>query len=264
MSSPTHGPASSYSDHECSICTEDFSEEHPPVPLDNCRHIFCRDCLQHWRNSNNAQCNNCPECRAPIASEEDNNEDLNFYRARALQAAVQAQQAYQPASVHVQPGAQVHYFDGAGLYGSIYGNRVVYYRQPVWVHVQPAPIPSQVHVQSTSVPSQVHIQPAPMQFQPSQGYTQPAQFRAQPFRAHQQAPIYTPYFPRTPRTSYGIRSRICHVFRRNYQQAEQDEMDDFLWATAMGGYRMEYDRRQRPRWGRDTIFSFERFNEYPY
>lgn len=52
--------------HECSLCYEDFSDEHPAVALPNCRHVYGQECIQKWMESDNAQHDKCPACRAPI------------------------------------------------------------------------------------------------------------------------------------------------------------------------------------------------------
>jgi len=57
-------------DHECALCYEDFTEEHPPVVLDNCRHVFGKECLEKWVQSDNAQRNKCPTCRAILFGNE--------------------------------------------------------------------------------------------------------------------------------------------------------------------------------------------------
>ncbi|KAF2828156.1 hypothetical protein CC86DRAFT_381104 [Ophiobolus disseminans] len=49
---------------ECAICDEKFSDEHPPVPLRSCSHIFGKECIEKWAQSDNAQRNKCPTCRA--------------------------------------------------------------------------------------------------------------------------------------------------------------------------------------------------------
>jgi hypothetical protein len=73
MPPPANAPGSFASppptDHECPLCYEDFSETHLPVPLDNCRHVFCQNCLNEWVNSNNAQHDKCPTCRANLFNE---------------------------------------------------------------------------------------------------------------------------------------------------------------------------------------------------
>ncbi|KAF2034078.1 hypothetical protein EK21DRAFT_85872 [Setomelanomma holmii] len=53
-------------DNECALCYEDLGQEHPPVPLDNCQHVFGRQCLDAWMASDNAQRNKCPTCRAVL------------------------------------------------------------------------------------------------------------------------------------------------------------------------------------------------------
>jgi hypothetical protein len=55
--------------HECSLCYEDFTDQHPPVVLD-CRHVFGKECLEKWAESANAQRKNCPNCRAPLFEED--------------------------------------------------------------------------------------------------------------------------------------------------------------------------------------------------
>ncbi|KAH7071621.1 hypothetical protein FB567DRAFT_538505 [Paraphoma chrysanthemicola] len=62
MSKSTIERASSPStDRECGMC---YDEAQYPVPLDNCRHTFCQQCLIKWMTSNNAQRHKCPVCRA--------------------------------------------------------------------------------------------------------------------------------------------------------------------------------------------------------
>jgi hypothetical protein len=53
-------------DYECALCMELFDEEHAAVTLDNCRHIFGKECLMRWINSKNARRNKCPTCRAVL------------------------------------------------------------------------------------------------------------------------------------------------------------------------------------------------------
>lgn len=59
-------PSAAPTDNECALCYEDFCKDRPPVPLDNCRHVFCQECLDKWVASNNDQRNNCPTCRTPL------------------------------------------------------------------------------------------------------------------------------------------------------------------------------------------------------
>ena len=50
----------------CPICCEPFGEEHLPVSLDGCRHVFGAECLKAWVTSGQAAQNKCPTCRAVI------------------------------------------------------------------------------------------------------------------------------------------------------------------------------------------------------
>ena len=50
-------------DEHCAICQEPLLR---PVLLDECRHIFCEECILSW--SERAADATCPLCRAPIAS----------------------------------------------------------------------------------------------------------------------------------------------------------------------------------------------------
>jgi hypothetical protein len=100
MLTPTNEKVSASTDYDCAICTEDFSEERPPIPLDSCQHVFCQNCIKHWMHSNNVQRDKCPVCRTPIVSQQVE-EDVD--RARVRQARVRLQPAHQPAQVQ-----QVH------------------------------------------------------------------------------------------------------------------------------------------------------------
>jgi len=57
-------------DNECVICWDTFSENHPAIALDNCRHVVGKKCLEAWLRSNNDQRDKCPTCRVPLFGDE--------------------------------------------------------------------------------------------------------------------------------------------------------------------------------------------------
>jgi hypothetical protein len=98
MSTPKNQPTPSPQDHDCGICTEAFSDQRPPVPLDNCRHIFCKPCIETWMTSQNLNSDKCPSCRAPIGAQFDDAQgNLGYpaYLSRGRRSVVQPE---------VQPG----------------------------------------------------------------------------------------------------------------------------------------------------------------
>ncbi|KAF2878383.1 hypothetical protein BDV95DRAFT_478624 [Massariosphaeria phaeospora] len=44
----------------CSICYEKFDQDHGPVRLQGCGHIFGRKCILDWFNANRSNSNTCP------------------------------------------------------------------------------------------------------------------------------------------------------------------------------------------------------------
>jgi hypothetical protein len=57
--------------HECALCMQTLNEEHPPVPLEHCCHVFGKKWLEEWLDSNNAQRNKFPTCRALLFGERE-------------------------------------------------------------------------------------------------------------------------------------------------------------------------------------------------
>jgi hypothetical protein len=92
-------------DHDCGICTEAFSDQRPPVPLNNCTHIFCKYCIETWMTSQNLNNDKCPSCRTPIGAQfDDVQENLGYpsYSSSGRRLVVQPD---------VQPGqVQNNYF----------------------------------------------------------------------------------------------------------------------------------------------------------
>jgi hypothetical protein len=58
-------------DQECALCYEDLSQEHPPVLLDNCCHVFGQQCLDKWTASDNLHRDKCPTCRAVLFNDRE-------------------------------------------------------------------------------------------------------------------------------------------------------------------------------------------------
>ncbi|KAF1923207.1 uncharacterized protein M421DRAFT_96253 [Didymella exigua CBS 183.55] len=48
------------------ICCDSFSEEHYPICVDGCRHVFGVECLRSWVTSGRSDQNTCPNCRAAM------------------------------------------------------------------------------------------------------------------------------------------------------------------------------------------------------
>jgi hypothetical protein len=115
MSTPNYQAASSPQGHECGICTEKFSDQCPPVPLDNCRHIFCERCIETRMTSVSSNKDKCPEYRTPIGAQFDDAQDnLSYpaYPSRGRGLIVQPE---------VQPGQIQHnYLNGNGFGGYFY------------------------------------------------------------------------------------------------------------------------------------------------
>jgi hypothetical protein len=60
-----------FEDPTCYLCYKAFSGEHLPGPLDNCSHLFGKQCLYDWIAANDYRVKNCPSCGAVMFGEED-------------------------------------------------------------------------------------------------------------------------------------------------------------------------------------------------
>lgn len=56
----------------CAICHDPYGDSHTPVRItgiDNCNHVFGRECLEAWLNSGQLNSNTCPMCRTLLFGE---------------------------------------------------------------------------------------------------------------------------------------------------------------------------------------------------
>ncbi|KAF2801228.1 hypothetical protein K505DRAFT_381009 [Melanomma pulvis-pyrius CBS 109.77] len=59
----------------CSLCLEAYSEEHFPVRLPKCGHVYGDYCIVEWFESNHENANTCPLCRGLLFESEFVDED---------------------------------------------------------------------------------------------------------------------------------------------------------------------------------------------
>ncbi|KNG44487.1 hypothetical protein DDE82_000410 [Stemphylium lycopersici] len=85
---------------ECSICTEAFDSEHPPVITEGCRHIFGEQCLKQWVASENLTHDKCPICRHPLFGD-STRMPPGFGQQRVQQAQLQPPSSSRAASTQI-------------------------------------------------------------------------------------------------------------------------------------------------------------------
>jgi hypothetical protein len=235
MSTPNNQAASSPQDDECDICTEGFSDQHPPVPLDNCRHIFCKRCIESWMASENSNKDKCPECRTLIGAQfDDAQENLDYpaYSSRGWRLIVQPK---------VQLGLVQHiYFNGDGFVGQVYKDEF----DDV---VETARAPSHQHYQVHPSTSGRHY----ADYDGFYNYDSSDEDSIRTAFAHFNAlcqNIENSYFVAPAPERRGLRNRLRDVFSGRSSRGAA-----MVYSVASNGMARTYVRR-RPRGTRDTRF----------